>query len=47
MPEININGISVQFPYDPYRCQIEYMEKTIRAISTSSNALLESPTGTG
>lgn len=47
MPTLRIEGISVNFPFNPYPCQVTYMEKVITALSTSSNALLESPTGTG
>lgn len=47
MPIIQINGVSVDFPKDPYNCQVEYMGKVIQALSAGENALLESPTGTG
>ncbi|KAL9232065.1 hypothetical protein vseg_007211 [Gypsophila vaccaria] len=47
MPIYNINGISVDFPYDAYDSQIEYMSKVIQSLQGKSNALLESPTGTG
>ena len=47
MPVFGVNGIDVDFPKDPYPCQLDYMRSTIRAISASTNALLESPTGTG
>ncbi|GAU92233.1 hypothetical protein RvY_04341 [Ramazzottius varieornatus] len=42
-----IRGIEVNFPFEPYEIQINYMEKVIEALQTKSNALLESPTGTG
>ena len=45
--DIEISGINVSFPHAPYPCQIEFMEKTIKALLNSTNALLESPTGTG
>lgn len=47
MPNFNIGGVIVEFPKTPYPCQIQYMEHVIRALNTGSNALLESPTGTG
>lgn len=47
MPQFLIGGINVEFPKTPYPCQIQYMEHVIRALSSGSNALLESPTGTG
>jgi regulator of telomere elongation helicase 1 len=47
MPKLIVEGIEVHFPRDPYPCQISYMEHNIRALLRSSNAVLESPTGTG
>eukprot|EP00002_Diphylleia_rotans_P000223 TRINITY_DN10114_c0_g1_i1.p1 TRINITY_DN10114_c0_g1~~TRINITY_DN10114_c0_g1_i1.p1 ORF type:complete len:548 (+),score=68.82 TRINITY_DN10114_c0_g1_i1:68-1711(+) len=47
MPIIDVRGIPVEFPYEPYAPQLAYMEKVIEALSNESNALLESPTGTG
>lgn len=43
----NINGIDVEFPKKAYDCQVDYMKSTIQALCGSTNALLESPTGTG
>jgi regulator of telomere elongation helicase 1 len=40
-------GVPVQFPYEPYPCQIEFMKSVLGAVSTKQHALLESPTGTG
>ena len=41
-------GPGVWFPFEsPYQCQVDYVTKVIEALTTSSNALLESPTGTG
>ena len=31
----------------PYNCQFEYVGKVIEALKDRSNAMLESPTGTG
>ncbi len=47
MPEILLRGIKVDFPKEPYPCQVAYMEKVIQALQLRQNALLESPTGTG
>eukprot|EP00981_Chlorochromonas_danica_P004720 scaffold954_cov173-Ochromonas_danica.AAC.6 len=47
MPIIDVGGIPVDFPRDPYDCQVGYMRKVIEALSGGANALLESPTGTG
>ncbi|KAL1452948.1 hypothetical protein WDU94_007130 [Cyamophila willieti] len=47
MPEIEICGIPVKFPYEPYDLQKEYMSKVIECLQTGKNGLLESPTGTG
>uniref|UniRef100_A0A183BEE9 Helicase ATP-binding domain-containing protein n=1 Tax=Echinostoma caproni TaxID=27848 RepID=A0A183BEE9_9TREM len=35
--------LSVEFPHEPYTCQVEYM----RRLLLGQNAILESPTGTG
>jgi len=42
-----ISGSTVYFPFKPYECQSQYMDKVISALNQSQNALLESPTGTG
>ncbi|XP_013184339.1 regulator of telomere elongation helicase 1 homolog [Amyelois transitella] len=47
MPEVMISGIPVTFPFDPYDVQKAYMEKVIESLQNNTNALLESPTGTG
>ena len=47
MPIFKIGGIDVDFPKEAYPCQLDYMQSTIQALSSSTNALLESPTGTG
>jgi len=47
MTIIRVQDIDIDFPYNPYQCQIEYMSKTILALKRGENALLESPTGTG
>lgn len=45
MSELSINGISVQFPYEAYSIQKEYMEKVIESLKTRKNAILEAPSG--
>ncbi|KAL8230357.1 hypothetical protein R6Q57_000135 [Mikania cordata] len=47
MPTYKIKGIDVEFPFEAYDCQLVYMEKVIQSLQDKSNALLESPTGTG
>ncbi|KRZ73531.1 Regulator of telomere elongation helicase 1, partial [Trichinella papuae] len=45
--QLTICGILINFPYEPYPCQLDYMEKVITCLNQRSNAALESPTGTG
>ena len=45
MPEYNICGVHVDFPFEAYEVQLLYMEKVVQALQNGSNALLESPTG--
>ena len=45
--ELEIGGLRVQFPFDPYDCQLAFMDAAIHALQRGENALLESPTGTG
>ncbi|ESO04380.1 hypothetical protein HELRODRAFT_79366 [Helobdella robusta] len=47
MPYVDVSGIKINFPYEPYPCQVSYMEKVIESLRTSKNGILESPTGTG
>jgi len=42
-----MSGVPVDFPYQPYPCQIAMLGKIIKALQQSKNCLLESPTGTG
>ena len=47
MPEILIKGVKVDFPFEPYQVQRDYMAKVIESLECSKHAVLESPTGTG
>lgn len=42
---INIKGLDVKFPFEPYQLQRDYMTKVIEALQNEQNAVLESPTG--
>ena len=47
MPTLNLAGVSVDFPKEPYDVQKKFMTCAINALQSKQNALLESPTGTG
>ncbi|XP_008552312.1 regulator of telomere elongation helicase 1 homolog [Microplitis demolitor] len=47
MPEIKINNIVVNFPFEPYDVQKTYMSKVIECLQNKKHGVLESPTGTG
>ena len=47
MPVFEYNSVKVEFPFEPYTIQQEYMRRVIDSIQTHPNAMLESPTGTG
>jgi regulator of telomere elongation helicase 1 len=47
MPAIEINGLAIDFPFEPYPAQRTFMHQMVDALRNGSNALLESPTGTG
>ena len=42
----NVRNTPIQFPFEPYACQLDFMEKALEAVETGRAALLESPTGT-
>uniref|UniRef100_A0A7M4EG31 Regulator of telomere elongation helicase 1 n=1 Tax=Crocodylus porosus TaxID=8502 RepID=A0A7M4EG31_CROPO len=46
MPKIVLNGITVDFPFQPYACQEAYMSRVLDCLQ-KVNGILESPTGTG
>ena len=47
MVRLQLAGVSVDFPKNPYDVQKTFMLATINALNNKHNALLESPTGTG
>ncbi|XP_010874078.1 regulator of telomere elongation helicase 1 isoform X2 [Esox lucius] len=47
MPPLVLKGITVDFPFTPYECQKDYMNKVIECLQNKVNGVLESPTGTG
>jgi len=44
---ISVDNTSVNFPFEPYDLQINYMHKVLECVKHGQNGLLESPTGTG
>lgn len=44
---VRINNVNVYFPHQPYETQIDYMSSVITSLNNGTNAILESPTGTG
>lgn len=32
MPKIALNGVTVDFPFQPYKCQEEYMSKVLECL---------------
>ncbi|XP_075702336.1 regulator of telomere elongation helicase 1 [Rhinoderma darwinii] len=47
MPQLELCGVSVDFPFTPYKCQEDYMSKVLECLQKGVNGVLESPTGTG
>ncbi|XP_062282424.1 regulator of telomere elongation helicase 1 [Scomber scombrus] len=47
MHSLSLNGVTVNFPFPPYDCQKDYMQKVIECLQKRVNGVLESPTGTG
>ncbi|KAG5473918.1 hypothetical protein LSCM1_04554 [Leishmania martiniquensis] len=45
--ELDVSGITVSFPFDPYPTQLEFMRSVVECLQQGLNGLLESPTGTG
>ncbi|XP_053309652.1 regulator of telomere elongation helicase 1 [Spea bombifrons] len=47
MPPVQVSGLTVDFPFTPYKCQEDYMARVIECLQKGVNGVLESPTGTG
>ncbi|XP_029650063.1 regulator of telomere elongation helicase 1-like isoform X1 [Octopus sinensis] len=47
MPLLNVMGVNIEFPFEAYECQKDYMQKVITCLQQNQNGILESPTGTG
>lgn len=45
MPTFDINATEVNFPFEPYDVQRDFMTKVIQSLNECKNAALESPTG--
>ncbi|CBZ36002.1 helicase, putative [Leishmania donovani] len=45
--EVDVSGITVSFPFEPYPAQVEFMRSVVKCLQHGFNGLLESPTGTG
>ena len=40
MPLIKINGIDINFPFDPYECQLNYMKAVLDCLIERKNGIL-------
>ncbi|XP_063815226.1 regulator of telomere elongation helicase 1 isoform X5 [Pseudophryne corroboree] len=47
MPQVQVSGVTVDFPFTPYKCQEDYMARVLECLQKGVNGVLESPTGTG
>ena len=47
MNGIEVDGIFIRFPFEPYDVQKVYMQKVLDCLKDKKFGLLESPTGTG
>ncbi|XP_071331236.1 regulator of telomere elongation helicase 1 isoform X2 [Trachinotus anak] len=47
MSTLSLRGVTVNFPFPPYDCQKDYMNKVLECLQRKVNGVLESPTGTG
>lgn len=46
MPEYQINGITINFPFVPYQVQRQYMARVIKCLQNGNNGILETSTDT-
>ena len=37
MTSLNVNGVQVNFPFEPYPCQVDYMTKVITCLKEVRN----------
>jgi Rad3-related DNA helicase len=47
MEEFVVAGTKIRFPYKAYKTQFALIDRALHAVQQKTNALLESPTGTG
>lgn len=47
MTTVTLRGVPINFPYEPYTIQKDYMEKVLDCLQNDTHGVLESPTGTG
>ncbi|RVE71231.1 hypothetical protein OJAV_G00072690 [Oryzias javanicus] len=47
MASLSLRGVTVNFPFPPYDCQKDYMDRVLQCLQQKENGVLESPTGTG
>ncbi|XP_040295030.1 regulator of telomere elongation helicase 1 isoform X2 [Bufo bufo] len=47
MPQLQLCGVTLDFPFTPYKCQEDYMSRVLECLQKGVNGVLESPTGTG
>lgn len=47
MVNLNLSGVPIEFPFQPYDVQEKFMESVLQCLQQGVNGLLESPTGTG
>ncbi|KAL8580379.1 hypothetical protein ACOMHN_037478 [Nucella lapillus] len=47
MALLDVRGVRVNFPFQPYPCQVTYMEKVLQCLQKAENRVLEISTGTG
>jgi len=43
MPLVTAAGVQVNFPFDPYPCQVTYMEKVITCLKQVNDTCVQLP----